>query len=76
MKYGVKTSKMTFLSKNVTEAYTLDVEFHIGPKSGEKYTHLFRKDEIGLKLKLNISSFYFWVLTCPESVVSYCKMGR
>ena len=55
--------------------FTLDDEFHIGPKSGEKYTHL-SKDEIGLKLKLNISTFYFRVLTCPESVASYCKMGR
>ena len=42
----------------------------------EKNTPTFRKDEIGLKLKLHISTFYFPVLTCPESVASYCKMGR
>ena len=42
----------------------------------EKNTPTFRKDEIGLKLKRNISTFYVRVLTCPESVASYCKMGR
>ena len=42
----------------------------------EKNTPTFRKDEIGLKLKFNISTFYFRVLTCPENVASYCKMGR
>ena len=42
----------------------------------EKNTPTFRKDESGLKLKLNISTFYFRVLTYPESVASYSKMGR
>ena len=44
--------------------------------SQDKNTPIVRKDKIGLKLKLIISSVDFRVLTRRKSVASYWKKGR
>ena len=42
----------------------------------EKNAPFVRKAEHGLKLKFDISPFSFWLSSRPESVASYCQMGR
>ena len=39
--------------------------------SGTKNYLIVRKDKLGLKLKINVSTFNFWVSCVPESVASY-----